>query len=86
MKVVVEERAEEGLESYMGRPVVLWCLNYIYTGTLVGYNAVCVKLKDAEIVYETGSFSERGFKDSQKLPGDYHYVMLSAVESFGDTK
>ncbi len=86
MKVICEEKSGEGLEALLGQPVTLWCINYIYSGKLVGVNESCVKLAEAEIVYETGPFTESGWKDSQRLPGEYHYVQVAAIESFGGVK
>ena len=86
MKVICEEKTGEGLMALLGKPVALYCLNYIYSGTLIGVNDTCVKLRDACIVYETGSFSDKGWKNAQKLPGESHYVQISAIESFGDGK
>ena len=86
MKVVVEETKEEGLDAFLGKPIAVWCLNYIYTGVLVGVNDTCVKLKDAQIVSETGPFNEKGWSDAQSLPGDFHYIQNSSIESFGGVK
>lgn len=80
MKKLVEESGE-GLVKLMGERVTLFCLNYIYTGKLVGVNDACVLLQDAAIVYETGAFTDAKWKDAQALPQPL-YVMLSAVESF----
>lgn len=80
MKKIVEEPGE-GLVKLMGERVTLFCMNYIYTGKLVGVKKTCVMLDDAGIVYETGAFSAAGWADCQKLPNAV-YVMLSAVESF----
>ena len=60
-------------------------MNYIYTGTLTGVNETCVLLTDAAIVYETGSFTEKNWKDAQKLPHDW-YVQTASIESFGKLK
>ena len=86
MKKIVEvtEVEGEGLKSLLGVNVLLFCLNYIYTGKLIGVNKTCVLLENPRIVYETGSFTSKEFKDAQKLPNQ-HYVMLSAIESFGET-
>ncbi len=83
--VSVTEVEGEGLMGLMGERVTLFCLNYIYTGKLVGVNDSYVKLEDAHIVYETGAFNEAKWKDAQKLPKD-HYVMTAAIESFGVVK
>lgn len=69
----------------LGQRITLFCLNYIYTGDLVGVNDQYVKLDNPAIVYETGPFSERSWKDAQKLPNSI-YIMLATVESFGIVK
>jgi hypothetical protein len=85
MKQIVEV-SDEGLESLMGKTVTLFCLNYFYTGILVGVNDDCVKLKDPSIVYETGSFDSKDWSDAQRLPRDYWYVRVAVIESFGEMK
>lgn len=82
----VTEIEGEGLESYLGERVLLFCVNYIYTGLLVGVNQTCVRLDDPYIVYETGAFSQPGYKDAQKLHASPLYVQISAIEAFGATK
>jgi hypothetical protein len=82
MKVLVEEKQGEGLESLLGKVVTLFCCRYIYTGKLVGGNDTCVKLAEAGIVYETGSLDNDKWDDMQKLPNDW-YVQTSSIESFG---
>lgn len=83
--VKVEEVENEGLIGLMGENVTLFCLNYIYTGKLIGVNAEYVKLEKALVVYETGAFSDPKFKDAQALPHDF-YIQKSAIESFGKLK
>ena len=85
MKVMVKEVENEGLEALMGQRVTLFCGVYIYTGKLVGVNATCVKLEDAGIVYETGPFSDKVWKDCQSLPHEW-YVTTQSIESFGVLK
>jgi hypothetical protein len=65
----------------MGQTVVIFSLNYIYAGMLVGVNTEFVKLENAHIVYETGSFSDKKFKDAQKV-ADVLYVQLATIESY----
>jgi hypothetical protein len=81
----IEEVQNEGLVSLLGKTVTLFCVNYIYAGKLVGVNQTCVKLENAHIVYETGSFSDSKYKDAQKLNKDF-YVQVAAIESFGVLK
>lgn len=88
MKKIVEvvEVENEGLLALLGKEVMLFCLNYIYAGTLTGVNESCVLLTDAKLVYETGSFTEKGYKDAQALPTGNWYVQRGAIESFGPGK
>jgi hypothetical protein len=85
MKKIVNEVQGEGLDKLLGERVTLFCMNYIYTGTLTGVNDTCVLLTDAAIVYETGEFGGKNWKDAQKLPHDW-YVQTSSIESFGILK
>ena len=83
--VNVQEVENEGLIGLLGESVILFCLNYFYAGTLAGVNTDCVLLEDGGIVYETGPFSDKNWKDLQKIPGPL-YVRLSAIEAFAKGK
>lgn len=85
MKALVEI-SDEGLESLLGEKVLLLCANYFYTGTLIGVNADCVKLKDPAIVYETGKWDEPTYADCQPLHVKEFYVNKSAIEAYGKAK
>lgn len=85
MKKIVQEVSGEGLEKLLGERVTLFCANYIYTGILSGVNETCVLLTDAAVVYETGPFYDKEWKDAQSLPGGW-YVKINAIESFGKLK
>jgi len=86
MKKVIQvtEVENEGLEALLDKKVMLFCLNYIYTGKLVGVNDTCVLLADGAIVYETGPFDDSKFKDAQKVAGSL-YIQTGAIESFCET-
>ena len=83
--VEVQEVPNEGFEKLLGQTLTLFCLNYIYTGKLVGINEAYVLLESPSIVYETGAFHEKTWRDAQQLPHDM-YVMKSAIEAFGLVK
>ena len=87
MKVLkkVEEVSGEGLMSLLGQRITIFCAAYIYTGELIGVNDTCVKLTDVSIVYETGAFNTKDWKDAQKLPNDF-YIQMGMIESFGILK
>ena len=84
MKKIVEV-SDEGFEGLLGETVTLFCMNYFYTGKLVGVNASCVKLDSPKIIYETGEWSSKDWSNAQSLPGDL-YVQVSSIESFGVMK
>lgn len=85
MKKIVEDVSGEGLEKLLGERVTIFCAVYIYTGKLIGVNDDCVLLSEPAIVYETGPFGDKQWKDAQPLPHDW-YVSKSMIESFGILK
>ena len=84
MKKIVEV-SDEGLEGLLGETVTVFCINYFYTGKLVGVNQTCIKLENPKIVYETGPWETTSWANAQALPGDI-YVQTAAIESFGVMK
>lgn len=80
----VVEVENEGLISLLGEKVILFCLNYFYAGTLAGVNDDCVLLEDGGIVYETGAFSDKSWKDFQKI-GNL-YVRIGMIEAYAKGK
>jgi hypothetical protein len=86
MKIITETKEAEGLESLLGETVTIFCAVYIYTGKLIGVNSTCIKLENPSIVYETGAFTDKDWKDAQKLPEKYFYIQTGAIESFGVLK
>lgn len=87
MKVLqtVTEVSGEGFEALLGEQITCFCAVYIYTGKLVGVNSTCIKLENPKIVYETGAFSDKNWKDAQALPNEL-YIQMAMVESFGIIK
>ena len=77
---------ESGLESLIGEVVTFFCCRYIYTGKLIGVSDTCAELEDPKIVYETGAFNDKEWKDAQSLPQKTFFISLNAVESFGIMK
>lgn len=84
MRRLVEEVSYDGLESLLGEYIDVWCVNYIYTGKLIGVNNEEIKLDEAKIVYETGELTSNNWKDAQSIPNS-RYIRLSAIESYGKT-
>lgn len=87
MQVLVEtkEVKEEGFLSLLGKNVEIFCGIYIYAGKLVGVNSTCVKLSNPHIVYETGKFRDKAYKDAQHMGRDSHYIATGFIESFGES-
>jgi len=85
MKKIIQQVEGEGLVSLLGERVTFFCMNYIYTGTLIGVNTTCVLLDEPSIVYETGPFDQKNCLDAQRLPNQL-YVQISSIESFGIVK
>ena len=83
--VEVIEVEYEGLIALLGKRVTFFCMNYIYTGKLAGVNSTCVLLEDPSIVYETGPFNTKDWKDAQALPNSF-YLQMAAIEGFGEVK
>lgn len=83
--IQVVEVENEGFLALMDEVITIFSLNYIYTGKLIGVNDTCVLLDNPSIVYETGDFSDSGWKDAQKLPNQL-YIQLGCIEAFGLVK
>ena len=86
MKKLVIEEENEGFIKLMGKRITVFCMNYFYTGELVGVNDECILLKDPAIVYETGKFDSKEWEDCQSLNTDEWYIQKSTIESFGVLK
>ena len=82
MKRIIESDEVSGFDALLGESITLFCLNYIYTGKLVGVNDTHLELSGASIVYETGGLCDSEWKDAQPLPHNW-CVQLSAIESWG---
>jgi hypothetical protein len=85
MKKLIENVENEGLVKLMGETVTLLCTTYFYTGKLIGVNDTCVLLKDPKIIYETGAWNTKEWKNAQELPWDL-YVTTQSIEAFGVMK
>lgn len=80
--VTVQEVAGEGLEALLGEYIDVWCINYIYSGKLVGVNTNDILLDEAVCVYDTGALTAAKFQDAQPFPHP-RYVRINAIESYG---
>lgn len=82
----VTEVEGEGLEALIGEQVLILCMNYFYTGKLVGVNTTCILLEYPSIVYDTGAFDKKGYTDAQKLHTKQFYIQIGAIEAYGVSK
>ena len=85
MDINKDMKSVGGLRTLVGERITLFCVNYIYTGKLIGVNDSYVILTDPAIVFETGPLGTKKWKDAQNLPKDW-YVQRSSIESFGVLK
>lgn len=81
-KIIEIENA--GYETLLGEQVLIFCMNYIYTGKLSGVNNDKLLLENPHIIYETGAFDSKKFGDAQKL-SDELFISLNSIESIGKT-
>jgi hypothetical protein len=81
----VKEVENEGFAALLGKNVEIFCGVYIYAGKLVGVNNTCVKLENPHLVYETGGFLDKKYKDAQPMGRTFHYVATTLIESFGES-
>jgi hypothetical protein len=81
----VVEVKEEGFLALIGKNIEVFCGIYIYAGKLVGVNTTCIKLSNPHVVYETGGFLDKKYKDAQHMGREHHYISTSFVESFGES-
>jgi hypothetical protein len=85
-KVIVIEDSEEvievdgGFDYLLGKTVCIITSGYIWTGILSGINATFFELTDPHIIYETGPWNDKMWKDVQKLPTDKARVFFEQLE------
>ena len=85
---VTEERSEivddktSVWDGLLGKEICIFGAVYIYSGTLSGVNGDTVMLTNTSIVYETGAFSDKKWKDAQKMPANEVMIQKAMVESF----
>lgn len=84
LKEVIEVE-NQGLISLLGKKVLVICNNYFYYGTLSGVNDNCIELTEPYKVFETGAYSDKAFKDAQRLPVETWLVMTAHIESVGES-
>ena len=86
-KVVTEETSEiveepQNFEYLLGENVVFICSSYTYIGVCTGVNATVFEVSDPSIIYETGPWLDKNWKDTQKLPTNKITIGVNQYESF----
>ena len=71
-----------GVAQFMGKSILLKCMNYFYFGKIIGVDAFGATVQDCYVVFETGAFDAAQFKDAQKI-GDRFVIALQSIEAFG---
>ena len=82
MKRIIETEESAGFESMLGESIIILCGVYHYAGVLSGVNADHLELSDPKLVYETGGWDAKEWKDAQALPAPWR-VMLQGIEAWG---
>lgn len=77
-KIIEDQTTGDDLNELLGETVMVWCMNYIYSGTLTGVSDTTLLLNPASVVYETGPF-DGNLKDAQKLRNPA-YISRASVE------
>lgn len=85
MKKLVEQTTGNHLESYLGETLTVFSCRYIYSGKLVSIDETSICLEEAGIIYETGEFTDKKWKDRQALPNKW-CIAIQSIESFGILK
>jgi len=82
IKKICESDDNQGsLESLLGEQVILFCMNYHYFGKLIAVSPTYVVLESGGIVYETGEFNAKAWKDAQQI-GQLLSVVVDKIESY----
>ena len=76
----------ESLNDFVGKKLAFQCARYIYFGKVKKVNETFIELSDAEIVYDTGEWSNAEASDAQKSPKGIIYVMRQSIECITPTK
>ena len=83
MKQIINSNNETIIEQYLGKNVTIFCCRYTYTGKMIKLDDYAVVLEDCKIVYETGSFEEKKWKDVQSLCVKEWSITRQSIEAFG---
>jgi hypothetical protein len=83
MKQLVNQNDKTIIDAYLGEIITVFCCRYIYTGKLIKIDSLFITLEDCKIVYETGDFAEKEWKDAQSLKTKEWNISLGSIEGLG---
>ena len=75
------QRPNYRLPELIGKPVMFFCVNYIYTGILDEVCESTVTLSTPRVVFEKDTDTPPYFREVQPLSHPL-YIMISSIESF----
>jgi len=73
--------SEGGPVTMLNQDVYVACTSYAYSGKLTGVNDKFIELSDPSIVYETGPWGGKVWKDAQRLPTSKCVIFQSQIEN-----
>ena len=83
-----EECAVEvnGMDDLVGKKWAFQCARYIYFGKVKSVNSTFIELDEAQVVFDTGEYSNTAPNDAQDLPKKKAMIMRQSVESIYPVK
>lgn len=72
---------EGGFITLLDTEVYVQCTSYAYTGKLSGVNHTFIELSEPSLVYETGSWTDKKWKNAERLPCEKIVLLVSQIES-----
>jgi hypothetical protein len=74
-----------GMEDLVGKKWAFQCARYIYFGKVKSINSDFIELDKAQVVFDTGDYSNTSPNDAQDLPKKKAMVMRQSIESIYPT-
>ena len=76
-----ETKELNSFEDLIGETFCFQCARYIYHGEVEKVNTEFITLKNASVVFETGSYNNTEAEDKQSLPNKCQ-ILKASIESF----
>ena len=75
-----------GMDDLVGKKWAFQCARYIYFGKVKSVNSTFIELDEAQVVFDTGEYSNTAPNDAQDLPKKKAMIMRQSVESIDPVK